>query len=167
MFRKNVEPVASKTGRKRLMFAEDLDPNISSKLSITELVDARKEVKSLSWEDDAAESMDKIFDAVNQGGVIIGDRRLRKSATAVQAYSWACGNSKVGTDDLEILSHMWWIEPTEQPNFVADKIAEIARPRRLRIKNMLSESVQVHSKCNAKDLEQAATAVRRYDIDSL
>lgn len=161
LFRKHVDPIAAEDNIDRLMFTPDLTPTLTTTLTLPELHQARNEARMLSWSPKAKDAIAEIRRKINREGVIIGDRRLRKSVTAVQSYSWLNGNSEVLTDDLEILSHIWWAEPTEQPRVVADIISEIAKPSRLLAASMLAEANQITKDCDASDLESAAVACRK------
>lgn len=161
LFRKHVDPIASESNVERLMFTPDLTPSLTTTLTLDELNQARNEARMVSWSDKAKEVLSEIRRRINREGIIVGDRRLRKSVTAVQSYAWLNGNSEVTTDDLEILSHIWWVEPTEQPRVVSDIISEIAKPSRLLAATLLAEANQISRDCQVEDLEQAAVACKK------
>lgn len=160
LFRKTVAQVSSQDNVDRLMFGTDLTPTISSRLTIPELKAAQVECKNLPWDDSAKELIGAIRRRVTAEGVIVGDRRLRKSVEAVQCFAWLNGNPAVTTDDLEILSHIWWSSP-EQFNVVADAIGEIAQPSGLLAAQLLSEANGIMADVDVRDLSACAVASKK------
>jgi len=161
LFRKLVDPVGGEDGVERLMFAADLTPSLSTSLSLSELKSAQVDVSGVTWEDEAKEAAAEIRRKVTREGIVIGDRRLRKSVVAAQAYAWLGGGATVTTDDLEILSHVWWASPEGQPQIVADAVADIARPAGLLAAQLLGEANQIVKDCDVKDLANAAVAAKK------
>lgn len=151
LLRKKVKPIATKAGRKRLLWAKDLSPNFTSSVTPTEIAQARKEAQGLTWSTKAEESFEKIVEAINAAGIFPGDRRLRKSVQAVQAFAYLAGASQVETEHLEILAHTLWEDPTEQPEKVAKIVAKIANPVGMMVSEKLMIAEDVVAKCTPTD----------------
>jgi MoxR-like ATPase len=161
LFRKEVHPVQQESNIQRLMYDIDLEPKLTTTLSMDELTKAREEARKLTVTEAAKDAMRDIRKEVEAQGVRVGDRRRRKSVPAIQAFAWLNGESEVTTDSLEILKDLWWVEPTEQPKVVGDIIGKIAKPSRLIVAQLLGDAQQVERDCKAEDLEQAAVACKK------
>ena len=161
LIRKNVAHVAAHTNIKRLMFSPDLTPHLSSSLSLIELSDARDECQALPWSTEAEEAAFDIQQKLVREGITVGGRRLRKSIAVCRSHAWLNGSTEVTTDDLDILSHMWWLQPEGQPDVVADVVAEIARPSGLLAAQFLSEAQQIVNESDVSDLAEAAAASKK------
>jgi MoxR-like ATPase len=94
-------------------------------------------------------------------GVQPGDRRVRQSVGAVQAYAWLNEAATVESDHLEVLMHCLWDDPQEQPKKCAEIVAKIANPVGAKVNQLLMEAEEVTSKANLKDLGQAASAAKK------
>jgi MoxR-like ATPase len=151
LLRKKVKPIVSKAGRKRLLWAKNLTPSFSSQVTPAEIAQARQEAQGMGWSEEAEEGLEKIIDAINAEGIYPGDRRLRKSVQACQAYAYLCGASEVETEHLEILAHTLWEDPTEQPEKVAKVVAKIANPVGMMVNEKLMIAEDVVAKCTPTD----------------
>lgn len=161
LFRKEVHPVQQESNIQRLMYDIDLEPKLTTTLTLEELTKAREEARKLPVTDNAKDAMRDIRKEVEAQGVRVGDRRRRKTVPAIQAFAWLSGESEVTTDSLEILKDLWWVEPTEQPKVVSDIIGKIAKPSRLIVAQLLGDAQQIERDCKAEDLEQAAIACKK------
>lgn len=143
LLRKHVAPVASEDNIKKLMFSDSIETRLSTRLSMAELTSAQVEIRDhVMVGVDATDAMDEIRRKLTREGVVIGDRRLRKSVKVVKSYAWLNGNPYVTTDDLEILAHLWWVSPESQPQVVMDAIADIARPSGLLAAQLLADAAE-------------------------
>lgn len=165
LFRKSVTPVMGEDNIERLMFDTTLSPSLSTKLTIPELKAAQVECLQMTWEPEAKEALHGIRRKITSEGILVGDRRRRKTTMAVQCYAWLNGNNTVSTDDLEVLSHIWWSDPNGQPGVIADAIGEIAKPSGLLAAQLLAEANSVVAGSNPKDFaETAKSAAKLNDI---
>ena len=73
----------------------------------------------------------------------------------------ATGGSAVEPEHLEILQHVLWESPEEQPEKVAQVIARIANPAGMKLNQLMLEVEQVLSATDARILAQAATATAK------
>jgi MoxR-like ATPase len=160
LFRKFVEQVKAGASIRSLMFSQSLTPLVSSKLSVAELDDARKECDAVMIDNNMQDMIVSIRDAIFQQGIYIGDRRIRKSIQAVKCYAWLNGNFAVTNDDLTILAHIWWSDPSQRDT-VADKISEIAKPSSLLAAQRLAEAMEVASSVKGDDFGSIAKAVSK------
>lgn len=161
LFRKYVSPVAGEDNVDRLMFSTGFNSSLSTTLLMSELKEAQVDIRSMAWESDAQEAAHEIRRKLTREGVIIGDRRLRKSVHACKCFAWLNGNSEVTTDDLEVLSHIWWVYPENQPQLVADVVAEIAQPVGLLAVQLLAEANEIYTSTNMSDPNESASASKK------
>lgn len=162
LFRKYVSPISGEDNVERLMFEADLTPQLSTSLTMAELKEAQVNVRDgINWSPEAKDCAHEIRRRLAREGVIIGDRRLRKTTMAVKAYAWLNGNPWATKDDLEILAHLWWSSPEGHPEVVADVVTEIARPSGLMASRLLAEANQVYSECDTSNLADSVTACNK------
>jgi MoxR-like ATPase len=166
LLRKEVRPIATAAGRKRLLWAADLTPRLSTSITPAELDQAHAEALALPWSAEAQEALEEVVRELGREGVRPGDRRQRKSVKACQAFAYLDGVTQVEPEHLEALAHCLWDDPAEQPQKVAAVVAKIANPAGLRLNALLLEAEQVVAAANLRDLAQAATcAAKLSEID--
>lgn len=161
LLRKLVRPVATEKGMNRLLWTPDLLPKLSTTLSQVELEQATAEARALLWTAEAKEAFASIHREAKKEGIIPGDRRLRKSVRATQAFAWLNGAKQVEPDHLEILSHVLWDDPTDQPRKLAEIVCQIANPSAMQVNTLLIEAEQIIQDTDGKDLAKTSTAVKK------
>jgi MoxR-like ATPase len=160
LFRKLVQPVTGEADIERLMFSPSLTPSLSVTLTVAELEAARNEARLVTFDADTKMAMTTIRQRVTAQGVVIGDRRLRKTAAALQCAAWLDGRMSVETDDLALLGHIWWSHP-DQMNVVADAVAEIARPSQLLASQLMADANELVRTTDPRQLEQSAVTAKK------
>jgi len=160
LLRKTVSPIASARGIDRLLWSPT-EIQLSTTIDPDELCQAQTEAIALPWTDGAKTALLAILREAKQEGIFPGDRRMKKSITVGQAYAWLQGHAAVETDDLEILAHVLWDDPTEQPAKLAQIVGRIANPEGMKINTLLMEAEQVIGETDLKDLAQTATACKK------
>jgi MoxR-like ATPase len=160
LFRKLVQPVTGEADIERLMFSPSLTPSLSVTLTMAELDMARNEARLVTFDADTKAAMATIRQRVTAQGVVIGDRRLRKTTGALQCAAWLDGRMTVETDDLALLSHVWWSHP-DQMNTVADAVAEIAKPSQLLASQLMADANELVRTTDPRQLEQSAVTAKK------
>lgn len=161
LFRKSVRPIATARGIDALLWGVDLTPRLSTSLTDADLALACSEVAALTWTQPGKEALEEIRRTAHNEGIAPGDRRMRKSVRAAQAYAWLCGATEVEPDHLEILTHVLWDDPLEQPAKLAQVIGKIANPVGLQINSHLSEIEQLVKGVDGKDLARASATCKK------
>lgn len=161
LLRKLVRPIGSEKSMSRLLWSADLTPALSTTITPAEIEKATAEASALPWSDEAKDAMSQIHREAKREGIVPGDRRLRKSIKAAQAFAWLQGASEVEPDHLEVLGHILWDDPAEQPRKLAEIVGQIANPAGMKINSLLMEMHQILDKTDPKDLIQAATASKK------
>ena len=160
LVRKSVQPIQSKAGRQKLLWANSA-VELSSTLTLPELDAARLDVQGLEWSEEAKAALLAILQDLAREGMVIGDRRQFKSVGLVRAYAWLQGASEVLPEHLEVLQHVLWTEPTKEPAKVKSAILKHASPTGMKVTGLLSEAQEVLEGCNPADLAQAATTAAK------
>lgn len=160
LFRKTVKPIGSDRGIDKLLWTA-INPKLSTSLSEKELTEATTEAAAMPFGDDAKDAVRKILKEAKAEGIQPGDRRLRKSVRAAQAFAWLNGEAEVTPESLEVLSHVLWDDPSEQPKKMAEIVGKVANPSGMKINSLLGEAAQITSGANLSDLSQAATATKK------
>lgn len=161
LFRKLVKPIASDKNIHKLLWGADPTPKLSTTITPEELDEALAESLALSWSTPAQEAFDTIRRDSKREGIIVGDRRLRKAVKATQAFAWLGGATEVESDHLEILAHVLWDDPAEQPRKLNEIVGKVANPVAMAVNSLLNESEQIINSANLKDLMQAAPATKK------
>jgi MoxR-like ATPase len=164
--RKSVVPIRTQAGREKLLWGGDHTPKLSTSITASELDQARREAAKLTWSTEATEALQQILLELHREGIQPGDRRQFKAVGVTRAFAWLCGAVQVEPEHLEILQHVLWDDPIEQPQKVAAVIAKIANPTGMKLNQLLLECEQILTGTEVRDLAQAATAAAKLaDID--
>ena len=161
LFRKHVEEIEDEDMLNELMFSKSVEPQISVTLTKDDINDAHAEATALPIPDEVRDKMAEIRREARNNGIVIGNRRLRKSVIAVQASAWLRGSTSVGIDDLGILAHVWWSNPEEHPHKIQDIIIDLAKPSKSIANELLFQATEVMNNCDAEDLSQAVPAIQK------
>lgn len=160
LFRKKVLPVTDR-GRDRLLWDSNLGPKLSTKLTPVELQQAIDEAAALPWKDEAKVSFKAILHTARQEGIFPGDRRMRKSVRACQAFAWLDGSPEVSPDHLEILSHLLWEDPTEQPDVLAGIVRTVAAPANAEANELLKQADEAFGAVDPKNKVAVMQAIEK------
>ena len=165
LFRKVVKPV-SKAGRRRLLRASNLRPTLTTSITLKEIEAACDLVDQVPFTDAAWKTLDGILDALNGEGIFPGDRRMRKAVTAAKAYAFLHGAAEVEPVHLEILAHVLWDDPAEQPEICAKVVAKLANPEAARVTELLVQVTDVLAKSTPTEAVPKLQAIKK-EMDSM
>jgi len=118
--------VADRDSLKALMLATS-EPSISTKISLKELGVLQNQVDKIKISADTAEAMLTIKSELESAGITASDRRWHKSVAIVKAFALLNWHVQVEEDDLLILEHMLWREPSQR-TMVREKVGAVASP---------------------------------------
>ncbi|WP_423792601.1 AAA family ATPase [Methanocaldococcus indicus] len=111
LFRKVVRNIKAFDDLMKLLdLSEEYKPK--TKMSIDELKNLQKEVEKVDISSIKKDIINIKF-ALENEGITISDRRLKKSVKAVKSYAYLNGKDKADVNDLDILRHIFWNEPDE------------------------------------------------------
>jgi MoxR-like ATPase len=161
LLRRSVRPILTLGGRKRLLWERDHTPKLSTSITPAEVDQAHTEASKLPWTEEARQAMESILRELAKEGVQPGDRRQFKAIGVAQAFTYLNGADHVEPEHLEVLAHVLWDSPEEQPEKVAQVVARIANPTGMRLNALLLECEQVLSGTDVRSLAQAATATAK------
>lgn len=143
VLRKTVRPIASEEGREKLLWVRDHTPKLSTSLSPVELEQARKEARGLPWAEEGKDALRSVLRELRREGITPGDRRQFKAVGVAQAFAYIRGEAEVGPESLEILQHVLWDVPEEQPQKAAQVILRVANPVGMKVNSLLLECESV------------------------
>jgi MoxR-like ATPase len=161
LLRKAVKPILSSTGRQRLLWHRDHVPKLSTSITPEEIDQAHREAMALPWTKEGKDALETILRELAKEGIQPGDRRQFKAVGAAQAFAYLNGAENVEPEHLEILRHVLWEDPQEQPEKVAQVIAKIANPVGMRVNQLLLETEQILNLTDSRQLSQAALATAK------
>src|SRR5262249_37568835 len=161
LFRKTVRPILSHAGRQRLLWSRDHTPKLSTSITPEEIHQARKDALALPWGEEGKQALEAILRELAREGIQPGDRRQFKAVSAAQAFAYLSGVEQVEPEHLEVLAHVLWDDPAEQPAKCAQVVARIANPVGMKVNGLLMECEQILTGCDVRNLAQAATATAK------
>lgn len=164
LLRKSVKPIAGTDGRRRLLWGGDHKPKLSGKLLPAELQQANAEANALPWSEAAKTNLETVLQELSAEGIRPGDRRQYKAVRIAQAYAWLLGADEVESDHLDILSHVLWDDPIEQPAKASQIISKVSNPLHFVINGFMVEAHNIRSELkNPKDLAGASAACAKLE----
>jgi MoxR-like ATPase len=161
LFRKAVRPIVSAAGRQRLLWHRDHTPKLSTSATPAEIDQAHADALALPWTGEGKDALETILRELAREGIQPGDRRQFKAVAAAQAFAYLSGADQVLPEHLEVLAHVLWDSPEEQPAKVAQVVAKVANPTGMRVNQLLLEVEQILSATDVRQLAQAATATAK------
>lgn len=161
LFRKTVRPIVSAAGRQRLLWHRDHTPKLSTSITPAEIDQAHQDARELPWSDEGKQALEAILRELAKGGIQPGDRRQFKAVGATQAFAYLNEADRVQPEHLEVLAHVLWDDPVEQPEKVAQVVAKVANPVGMKINQLLLEAEQILAAADVRNLAQAATATAK------
>lgn len=158
--RKHVKPIATERGQDRLLWSV-VSPATAPAITPKEVDFAAGIASGIPWTDDARDALLQIIREARQEGIMPGDRRKRKAVAIAQAFALLEGHAHVEKADLEILAHVLWDDPQEQPAALAKIVGKIANPEGMKVNSRLAEAEQIVGALDLSDLGQTATACKK------
>lgn len=135
LLRKEVSTIRSEGSFKRLVdlpmqrgYKRSHEPSLNSSLTLQELDLAHKETMNIPFTKETADCFLRIRQTLKAERIEPGDRRYKWSVAACQANAFLAGEQEVLPEHLEILSHILWVDPVEQPAKVEKIIKKISNP---------------------------------------
>jgi MoxR-like ATPase len=161
LFRKTVGTINDERGIKRLLWDDSIGVKIADTISLPEINLACDQAEAMPWTPEAQDAMYDCVVGVRREGVHVGSRRIRKSVRAAQAFAFLDGADTVQPEHLEILSHVLWEDPSEQPKIVAKTIMQIANPGNAVVMQLLTECEQAVDGLDIKDAAATTVCIKK------
>jgi MoxR-like ATPase len=120
--------------------------DITPCMDIAVVKQAQADSRKLDFNEDAMDATLGIFGALEQEGIQISERRRVWAIRIAKAAAWLSGKSEVEPEDLDVLKHVLWNHPLEQPLKVAKIIGSIANPIGMQVSDLIQEMEEVLSK---------------------
>ena len=173
LIRKPVRSIQSDRGLHQLLTAsdEELKPQGVEVITHGELASLNSAAQNMPVDEDAVEALIQILKELRKEGVVPGDRRRRQAMLAIKGQAVLEGDDAVTLDHFEVLTHCLWVDPKDQPDFVAEVVGRVANPAGLRIGAIVLGAEEALSNCNinvsgevmetCKQLEQSRKKLRK------
>ncbi len=157
LVRMTVRPITSEDGLRRLMFGPRVPFRFDHLLTLEDVQTARREALALPWAEGTQDTLIKIVTTLRRDEkVTCSDRRKEAACRVLAAYAYLNGRSSITKEDMEILCHVLWNDPIEQPARVAKVVAEFANPVGLAVNTLLAQIDEI-----CRDYEAATGAESR------
>lgn len=162
--RKTIRQISTPAGRDRLLFDDSIDrAKFSVTLTPAEIRQARQEAMTIPFSQQTKDVLKLILQDLQNAGIVVGDRRQRWSVGVARAAAYLAGASAVEPDHLEILKHVLWAEPIEQPAKVEPIIMKRANPSAAKVIKLLGDAEDVVNNTNTKDLTATITSSKKLE----
>lgn len=162
LFRKSVKPISTSSGRRKLLWNKDHSPVLEGSISVAELQRSRETVEAMDWTDAAKRGYEEILEQLHKEGIRPGDRRQYKGVKAVQAYAYLNGElDEVQLEHLDILGHVLWDDPTEQPEKCAKICSKIASPMITIVNDLMLQANDVVEKSPTADAIEKLKEIKK------
>ena len=161
LIRKKVQPIRSRAGRDKLLWASGHTPKFSTHIDRAEIDQACEEAAGLDFTSDAKTVFTHIISELAKEGILPGDRRQFKSVGACRAYAYLCGADKVEAEHLVVLAHTLWDDPTEQPDKVLKIVTKNATPAAQVVNDILHTIEDVVTKSSPTESVPKLQAIQR------
>lgn len=125
------------------MVSQKGEPNVSTTITIDQLIALQNEVDNVGLSDDILESFLAIKTELEMVGIRASDRRWKRALRLVKAFALLNGHSDVEEDDLLILQHCLWREP-DQRTVVREKVGGVASPLTAEALAILDAAKEAH-----------------------
>ena len=162
LIRKNVKPIGTAAGKLRLLDFDGTSKGhkvtFSTRITPAEIERARDEASAVPFSDEAKTAFLDILKALATEGIVPGDRRQYKAVNVCRAAAYLSGSDCVRPEHLEILAHVLWDDPIEQPEKAARVVARIANPAGMAVNQYLLETESIMDGTDVRNLGQATDA---------
>lgn len=163
LFRKSVQPIQEESGRERLWDFDGAEPtrapvDPADVITLDEIDRMREEARGLPFTEAGKEAFRAVVKALAAEGVLPGDRRQRKAVGACRASAYASGADRVEPEHLEVLSHVLWDSPDEQPEKAKKVVAKFANPVGFRVAELRSNARAVLKEVVPSDFASLVSA---------
>lgn len=113
-------------------------------ISLTELQELQQLVSLVDFPENLDERVEEIVDALYKEGITVSDRRDVRVDPLLQAHALLDGRDKVEVQDLAILQHCLWNDPS-QIKTVQRIVLTIANPMENKAIELLDQAAEIHS----------------------
>lgn len=163
LFRKTVRPVGPGEGRRQLLTRAltGFSAPVTARLTPAEVRKVQEEAAGLEWTVEAKKALVDVLNDLNADGIMPGDRRISKSVGAARAHAYVSGSAMVETEHLEVLQHVLWESPEEQPQRAAKIILKKCNPAGAAVAELLGQAA---SAAAAKGERPEAVTVKLQDV---
>lgn len=164
LVRRNVRPVSR--GRKADLLIADL-PDPTPIISLDEIATAHREAMRLPVSEEAIACMLEISDELEKQGIVVGDRRFRKSLNIARAEAYINSSPSVLAVHLEPLSDVLWTDPQEHPAKTLDVVVRLANPQQSVVNRLLTEISEIDmARAQRDDSTKRAACRKLLEIES-
>ncbi|GIW60091.1 MAG: hypothetical protein KatS3mg087_1157 [Patescibacteria group bacterium] len=113
LLRKTVYPL-TRLGLKQLLSRKEFSIDSDTKITITQLKEARRKASSVAFSDDMIEFYESLIIECRKNGIFPSDRRIRKTLQVIKANACLNGRDEVTPEDMEICKFCLWNDPAQE-----------------------------------------------------
>lgn len=151
-----VRPISDRSNMNK-MLSTTMPQKAETRITLTELNKARKEVQSIVIEEDMMAMYLDLWSAFRNKAIDVTDRVFNQSKEILQAEAWTRGRSKINEADFEILKHVFWKDPKDIKT-VTSCILQSTNPLKAKIAEIYGDAENVVEDALRKTKEEEKTA---------
>jgi MoxR-like ATPase len=133
-------------------------PAQRTKITLDELQAAQGEAEHVKIPDDILVALTNLREILRKENIIASDRRYKQALSLIRASAYLGGRQQAAIEDLTILQHVLWSQPTEQ-KVVQKIVLNTINPTLSRIQELLDLAAEVyHQALDPNTLKDPAKA---------
>ncbi len=126
-----------------------------TKIPGTELQQAQAEVQVVDISK-IVPQFTTIRQKMNEKNILVSDRRWKHTLSLIKAHAWLEGRKQASDDDLEILAHALWQDPSQIPQ-VRTEIMQLANPLDKEALELYDQAAEVYQNATTAPEEKASS----------
>lgn len=122
------------------------------KASMKDLTAAQKEVEQVSIDNKILVMIAQIRQEIHAKGIYVSDRKYMQAIKLIKANAYLQGHQAVESEDLQILAHVLWQDPSQQKD-VRRLVQRICNPMGEKISKILDAVLEIPALLESKKIE--------------
>ncbi len=136
MMRFEVKPLITANSLRKIIMAPE--PTAKTFLTVAELRAEMAKVRDVEVTTETVDALIDVRDVLGaQHGILVSDRRLKKSVNLLKAVAYLGGAQETSPEDLDVLKNCFWREPIEI-NKIAKEIGKFSDPVQVKVTEILA-----------------------------
>jgi len=124
------------------MLATPISP-LKTQMSIEELILLQTDVEKVTLSDDVYLALVNLREVLKKENIIASDRRYKQALSLIKANAYLNGRDQAAIEDMDILQHVLWSQPSEQKT-VQKIVLSTINPILSKVQEILDLAMEVH-----------------------
>lgn len=120
-------------------------PAIKTKITLVDLQQMHTEVDQVTIHDSVYDTLLQLREELRKENIIVSDRRYKQSLSLIKAFAYLNGRKEAVVEDLLILQHVLWSQPSER-KLVQKHILNVINPTLTKVQEYLDIATEIYNK---------------------